>query len=61
MNQYLVGELGVNLAGVRRLLSVVEVVERLDLLSSEDALTRRGERQCLVREGWHLREILGLA
>ena len=61
MNQYLVDELGVNLVGVRRLLSVVEVVERLDLLSSEDALTRRGERQCLVREVWHLREILGLA
>ena len=59
--KYMVDELGINLAGVQHLLSVAEVVERLDLLVSDDALTRRGGRQRLSRELQHLREILGLS
>jgi len=59
--KYMVDELGINLSGVQHLLSVTEGVERLSLLISNDALSRRAGRLRLVRELQHLRELLGLS
>ncbi len=46
----LVDEVGVNLAGVQRLLSIAEVVERLRPLACEEALARGDARQRLAQE-----------
>ena len=59
--KHMVDELGINLAGVQHLLSITEGVERLSLLVSHDALSRRGGRHRLFREVQHLRELLGLS
>ena len=59
--KYMVDELGINLSGVQHLLSVTEGVDRLSLLISNDALSRRAGRLRLVRELQHLRELLGLS
>lgn len=56
----LVDELGVNLAGVQRLLSVAEVVERLRPLLGDEAPSRADARQRLARELEALNRILGL-
>ena len=52
--------LGINLAGVQRLLSVADTVERLREVSGEDSLNRAETRRRLVREIDRLIEILGL-
>ena len=54
----LVDEAGINLAGVQRLLSIAEVVQRLRPLLREDGL--RHNRRQLSREVERLSEILGL-
>ena len=46
----LVDDVGVNLAGVQRLLSIAEVVERLRPLACEEALARGDARQRLAQE-----------
>lgn len=46
----LVDEVGVNLAGVQRLLSIAEVVERLRPLACEEALARGDGRLRLAQE-----------
>jgi MerR family transcriptional regulator, heat shock protein HspR len=58
--KHLVDELGVNLAGVQRLLSIAEVLERLLPLARDGALSRHGQRRRLERELERLGEIIGL-
>jgi MerR family transcriptional regulator/heat shock protein HspR len=58
--KHLVDELGINLAGVQRLLSVAEVVQRMRLLAREDAMERTDGRRRLARDLERLSEILGL-
>src|SRR5512138_385796 len=48
--KHLVGKGGVNLAGVQRLLSIAEVVERIRPLIREDGLSARDGRRRLVQE-----------
>jgi MerR family transcriptional regulator, heat shock protein HspR len=57
--KYLVDEAGVNLAGVQRLLSVAEVVERIRPLIGDDPTPRPDWRQRLSRELDTLSRILG--
>jgi MerR family transcriptional regulator/heat shock protein HspR len=58
--KHLVDELGINLAGVQRLLSVADVVQRMKKLAREEAAERSDTRRRLVRDLEHLSEILGL-
>jgi MerR family transcriptional regulator/heat shock protein HspR len=55
----LVEDGGINLAGVQRLLSIAEVVQRIRPLANGDALTR-GEARRLTAEVNRLAELLGL-
>jgi MerR family transcriptional regulator/heat shock protein HspR len=57
--KHLVDELGINLAGVQRLLSIAEVVERLRLLTRGAAGHTQHRRQ-LEREVERLARMLGL-
>jgi MerR family transcriptional regulator/heat shock protein HspR len=56
----LVDELGINLAGVQRLLQVAEVVQRIRPLMEENALTTGAGRRQLVNEIRRLNEAIGL-
>jgi MerR family transcriptional regulator/heat shock protein HspR len=58
--KHLVDEVGVNLAGVQRLLSVAEIVERMRPLLGEETSNRSESRQRLARELEALNRILGL-
>jgi MerR family transcriptional regulator, heat shock protein HspR len=58
--KHLVDEVGVNLAGVQRLLSVAEVVERMRPLLGDEVPSRGEARQRLARELEALNRILGL-
>jgi MerR family transcriptional regulator, heat shock protein HspR len=58
--KYLVDEAGVNLAGVQRLLSAVEIVERMRPLVGDDPGSRSDTRQRLARELDALSRVLGL-
>jgi MerR family transcriptional regulator/heat shock protein HspR len=58
--KHLVDELGINLAGVQRLLSVADVVQRMKKLAREEAAERPETRRRLVRDLDHLCDILGL-
>jgi MerR family transcriptional regulator/heat shock protein HspR len=58
--KHLVDELGINLAGVQRLLSVAEVVQQMQRAAREDAVERVEVRRRLVRDLQRLSEILGL-
>jgi MerR family transcriptional regulator, heat shock protein HspR len=57
--KHLVDELGINLAGVQRLLSVAESVERMRTLSAARA-SRADARRHIEREIDRLCEIIGL-
>ncbi|HEY3381535.1 MAG TPA: MerR family transcriptional regulator [Vicinamibacterales bacterium] len=57
--KHLVDELGINLAGVQRLLSVAEAAQRIRQLSVEDG-GRNDTRRRLWREIDRLCEIIGL-
>ncbi len=57
--KHLVDELGINLAGVQRLLSIAEVVERMRPLTREAAERDESRRQ-LEREIERLRGMLGM-
>lgn len=57
--KHLVDEAGINLAGVQRLLSVAESLERLRGLVDADAPERRVRRQRLVREIERLAALIG--
>jgi len=56
----LVDEMGVNLAGVQRLLDVAAVVERMRPLVRDEALPRQEVRRRLARECERLCDIVGL-
>ena len=56
----LVDEAGINLAGVQRLLSIAEVVQRLRPLMKDDSLTARDTRRRVAQEFEALTRILGL-
>jgi len=58
--KHLVDEVGINLAGVQRLLSIAEVVQRLRPLAREEALPRPEARRRLVQELDRLSSMLGL-
>src|ERR1044071_5407029 len=58
--KHLVDELGINLAGVQRLLSIAEVVQRIRPLMDEGALNTGAGRRQLVTEMRRLNEALGL-
>ena len=58
--KHLVDEMGINLAGVQRLLSVADAVRRMRPLVFDDALSRADARQRLARELDALTRLLGL-
>ena len=55
----LVDDLGINLAGVQRLLSIAEVVQRLRPLMRDEALTARDTRRRVAQELDELSRMLG--
>jgi MerR family transcriptional regulator/heat shock protein HspR len=58
--KHLVDELGINLAGVQRLLQVAEVMQRIRPLMDENALTTGAGRRQLFNEIRRLNEAIGL-
>lgn len=58
--KHLVDELGINLAGVQRLLSVAEVLQRIRPLMDENALNTGAGRRQLLNEIRRLSEAIGL-
>ena len=58
--KHLVDELGINLAGVQRLLQVAEVMQRIRPLMEDNALTTGAGRRQLVNEIRRLNEAIGL-
>ena len=58
--KHLVEDRGINLAGVRRLLSVVEVMERIRPLLDEGALSTGAGRRQLLAEMRRLADAVGL-
>jgi MerR family transcriptional regulator/heat shock protein HspR len=51
---------GINLAGVQRLLAMAEVMQRIQPLLDESALSTGNGRRQLLHEIKHLNELLGL-
>ena len=60
MIKRLVDELGINLAGVQRLLSIAEVVHRIQPLMDDGALSTGAGRRQLQSEMRRLNEMVGL-
>ena len=60
MIKYLVDELGINLAGVQRLLSIAEVLQRIRPLMEETALNTGSGRRQLLNEMRRLNEMIGM-
>jgi MerR family transcriptional regulator/heat shock protein HspR len=58
--KHLVDELGINLAGVQRLLSIAEVMQRIQPLMDEHALSTGAGRRQLLSEIRRLNEMVGL-
>jgi MerR family transcriptional regulator/heat shock protein HspR len=58
--KHLVEELGINLAGVQRLLSVADCVARMRPLADESVLARHEGRRRLARELERLSAMLGM-
>jgi MerR family transcriptional regulator, heat shock protein HspR len=58
--KHLVDELGINLAGVQRLLAVAEVMQRIRPLMDESALNTGAGRRQLLTEIRRLNEAVGL-
>ena len=58
--KHLVDELGINLAGIKRLLAVAEVMQRIRPLMDEGALTTGAARRQLLSEIRRLNEAIGL-
>src|SRR5579862_5006804 len=56
----LVDDAGINLAGVQRLLSIAEVVQRIRPLMRDDSLSARDSRRRLTQELDELTRMLGL-
>ena len=60
MIKRLVDDTGINLAGVQRLLSIAEVVQRLRPLMRDEALAARDTRRRVAHELEELSRMLGL-
>jgi DNA-binding transcriptional MerR regulator len=60
MIKRLVEEVGINLAGVQRLLSIAEVMQRIRPLMDEGALSTGSGRRQLLTEIRRLNEVIGL-
>lgn len=58
--KHLVDELGINLAGIKRLLAVAEVMQRIRPLMDEGALTTGSARRQLLTEIRKLNDAIGL-
>ena len=58
--KHLVDELGINLAGVQRLLSIAEVMQRIEPLMDENSLSTGAGRRQLLSEIRRLNEMVGL-
>jgi MerR family transcriptional regulator/heat shock protein HspR len=58
--KHLVEELGINLAGVQRLLSIAEVMQRIRPLMDENALNTGTGRRQLLQEIRRLNDVIGL-
>ena len=58
--KHLVDELGINLAGVQRLLSIAEAMQRIRPLMDEGALSTGAGRRQLLTEMRRLNEAIGL-
>jgi MerR family transcriptional regulator/heat shock protein HspR len=58
--KHLVDELGINLAGVQRLLAVAEVMQRIRPLMDESALSTGAGRRQLLAEMRRLSDAVGL-
>lgn len=58
--KHLVDEIGINLAGVQRLLSIAEVLQRMRPLLRDGALARQDARRRLLQEMETLSEIVGI-
>ena len=58
--KHLVDELGINLAGVQRLLSIAEVMQRIQPLMDENSLSTGAGRRQLLSEIRRLNEMVGL-
>jgi MerR family transcriptional regulator/heat shock protein HspR len=56
----LVDDLGINLAGVQRLLTIAEVMQRIRPLMTEDALMTGSKRRQLIAEMRRLNDAIGL-
>ena len=56
----LVDDAGINLAGVQRLLSIADVVQRMRPLMREDAISARDARRRVAQELEQLARILGV-
>src|SRR5438477_10447487 len=59
MIKRLVGDGGINLAGVQRLMSIAEIVQRIRPLMRDEALSERDARRRLARELQALSRMLG--
>jgi MerR family transcriptional regulator/heat shock protein HspR len=57
--KHLVDELGINLAGVQRLLSIAEVMHRIEPLMDENTLSTGAGRRQLLNEIRRLNEMVG--
>ena len=57
--KHLVDELGINLAGVQRLLAIADAVQRLQPLAADVALADLRGRRRLVRELDRIVDLLG--
>ena len=58
--KHLVDELGINLAGVQRLLSIAEVMHRIQPLMDEAALSTGAGRRQLLSEIRRLNDMIGI-
>jgi MerR family transcriptional regulator/heat shock protein HspR len=56
----LVDELGINLAGVQRLLSIADVVQRIRPLAADDTLPKTETQRMLSQEVERLCDMLGI-
>src|SRR5436190_8666186 len=56
----LVDDAGINLAGIQRLMSIAEVLQRIRPLMRDDTLSARDSRRRLARELDELTRMLGL-
>ena len=58
--KHLVDEVGINLAGVQRLLSIADVMDRIEPLMDETALSTGAGRRQLLSEIRRLNDMIGL-